>query len=61
MDLFKPRGANQPRRPTDDTQQHGRITNQPRYARLGGLDKANAIGSKNQMGVKKPGDGAKVI
>jgi len=61
MDLFKPRGASQPRRPTDDVQQHGQITNQPRYARLGGLDKAGAIGGKNRMGVKKPGDGRKVI
>lgn len=61
MDLFKPRGAQQPRRPTDDTQQHGVITNQPRFARLGGLDKPTAIGSKNKMAVQKPGDGKKVI
>jgi hypothetical protein len=61
MDLFKPRGAQQPRRPTDDTQQHGVITNTPRYAHFGGLDGATAIGTKNKMQVQKPGDGKKVI
>lgn len=61
MDLFKPRGAQQPRRPTDDTQQHGVIYNQPRYARFGGLDGDKKIGTKNKMQVQKPGDGKKVI
>ena len=61
MDLFKPRGAQQPRRPTDNTQQHGVITNTPRFAHLGGLSGPSVIGGKNKMGVNKPGDGKKVI
>ena len=31
MDLFKPRGANNPRRPTDNNQQNGVVTNTPRF------------------------------
>ena len=61
MDLFKPRGANQPRNPTSDVQQHGVVTNQPRFAHLGGLDKPSKAGHKNKMHVEKPGDGKKVI
>ena len=61
MDLFKPRGASQPRRPTDNNQQFGVVTNQPRFATLGGLDGASKIGAKNKMQVQKPGDGKKVI
>jgi hypothetical protein len=61
MDLFKPRGASQPRRPTDNNQQFGVVTNQPRYSQMGGLDAPNKIGSKNKMQVQKPGDGKKVI
>lgn len=61
MDLFKPRGATQPRRPTDNTQQHGVVTNPPRYEPFGGLSTAAKIGSKNKMNVEKPGDGKKVI
>jgi len=61
MDLFKPRGANTPRRPTDNNQQNGVVTNTPRFSQLGGLDQANAIGAKNKMQVQKPGDGKKVI
>lgn len=61
MDLFKPRGANQPRRPTDNNQQNGVITNTPRFSQLGGLDAPNKTGSKNKMQVQKPGDGKKVI
>lgn len=61
MDLFKPRSANAPRRPTDDTQQNGVVTNTPRYARMGGLSNAAKIGGKNKMAVQKPGDGKKVI
>jgi hypothetical protein len=61
MDLFKPRGAGQPRRPTTDQQQNGQIINTPRYARLGGLDAASKAGSKNKMNIKPPGDGKKVI
>lgn len=61
MDLFKPRGANTPRRPTDNNQQNGVVTNTPRFSQLGGLDQPNAIGAKNKMQVQKPGDGKKVI
>ena len=61
MDLFKPRGAASPRRPTDNNQQNGVVTNTPRFSQLGGLDQANAIGAKNKMQVQKPGDGKKVI
>jgi hypothetical protein len=60
MDLFKPRGAAAPRRPTDNNQQHGVITNTPRFAELGGLSSPNKVG-KSGMAVKKPGDGKKVI
>ena len=61
MDLFKPRGANTPRKPTDNNQQNGVVTNTPRFSQLGGLDQPNAIGAKNKMQVQKPGDGKKVI
>jgi hypothetical protein len=61
MDLFKPRGASAPRRPTDNNQQNGQIINTPRYATLGGLKGASATGPKNSMGIKPPGDGRKVI
>jgi len=61
MDLFKPRGAANPRRPTDNTQQNGQVINTPRYAEFGGLKNAAAGGSKNRMSIKPPGDGKKVI
>ena len=61
MDLFKPRGASQPRRPTDNNQQNGVITNPPRFEQFGGLDTGAKIGPKNKMQVQKPGDGKKVI
>jgi len=61
MDLFKPRGANQARRPTDNNQQNGVVTNPPRFEQFGGLDGAAKIGAKNKMQVQKPGDGKKVI
>lgn len=61
MDLFKPRGANNPRRPTDNNQQNGVITNTPRFAEFGGLSSGSKIGAKNKMAVQKPGDGKKVI
>ena len=61
MDLFKPRGANTPRRPTDNNQQNGVVTNTPRFSQLGGLDSPSATGTKNKMQVQKPGDGKKVI
>ena len=60
MDLFKPRGASAPRRPTDDRQENGQMINTPRYARLGGLDKPSHL-SKNKMAVQKPADGKRVI
>jgi hypothetical protein len=60
MDLFKPRGAGSPRRPTDNNQMNGTIYNTPRYAQLGGLTGGNKI-SKNRMAVNKPADGKKVI
>ena len=61
MDLFKPRGANNPRRPTDINQLNGVVTTTPRFSPLGGLDSPNATGPKNKMQVQKPGDGKKVI
>ena len=61
MDLFKPRGAAAPRKPTDNNQQNGVVTNTPRFSQLGGLDSPNATGPKNKMQVQKPGDGKKVI
>jgi hypothetical protein len=60
MDLFKPRGAAAPRRPTDNNQQNGVVTNTPRFSQFGGLNSPNKVG-KNAMGVKKPGDGKRVI
>ena len=60
MDLFKPRGAAAPRRPTDNQRQHGAIVNSPRFAELGGLSGAAKVG-KGGMAVQKPGDGKKVI
>jgi len=61
MDLFKPRGASQPRRPTTDQQQNGQIVNTPRYSRFGGLTNPAKAGWKNKMSIKPPGDGKKVI
>jgi hypothetical protein len=61
MDLFKPRGASQIRRPTDNNQQNGVVTNTPRFSEFGGLDSASKTGPKNKMQVQKPGDGKKVI
>lgn len=52
MDLFKPRGAAQPRRPTDNNQQNGQITNTPRYSQFGGLSGATKM-SKNNMNLEK--------
>jgi hypothetical protein len=61
VELFKPRGNMQPRRPTDNTQQNGQIVNTPRMAEFGGLSNAAKIGPKNKMTLSKPGDGKKVI
>jgi hypothetical protein len=60
LDLFKPRGAAAPRRPTDNNQQNGQMVNTPRFAQFGGLDSASKY-KKNAMAVQKPGDGKKVI
>jgi hypothetical protein len=61
MDLFKPRGASSPRRPTDNNQQNGQIVNTPRFSEFGGLKNSAAAGGKNKMQVQKPGDGKRVI
>ena len=60
MDLFKPRGAAAPRRPTDNNQQNGQMVNTPRFAQFGGLDSPSKY-KKNAMAVQKQGDGKKVI
>ena len=52
MELFKPRAASQPRRPTDQNQQNGQITNPPRYAATGGLTGPGKY-SKNQLTLEK--------
>ena len=61
MDLFKPRGASQPRRPTDNNQQNGQITNTPRYSQMGGLTGPTKAGGKNKMTLEKTMVGRKVI
>lgn len=60
MDLFKPRGAAAPRRPTDNNQQNGVVVNTPRFAQIGGLSNPAKVG-KAGMRVEKPADGKKVI
>ena len=60
MELFKPKGALQPRRPTDNTQQNGQIINTPRFSEMGGLSNAAKTGAKNKMTLSKPGDTKKV-
>lgn len=61
MDLFKPRGAANTRKPTDNNQKNGQIINTPRYSQMGGLSSGNKAVAKNGMIVQKPGDGRKVI
>jgi len=61
MDLYKPRGASQPRRPTDNNQQNGQIVNTPRYSHFGGLSGSTKTGARNKMSLSKPGDTKKVI
>jgi hypothetical protein len=56
MELFKPKGALQPRRPTDNSQNNGPIVNTPRFSEMGGLSNASKIGTKNKMTLSKPGD-----
>ena len=47
MDLFKPRGAASPRKPTDNNQKNGQVINTPRYSEFGGLSSAPKAGYKN--------------
>jgi len=61
MELFKPRGAANPRRPTDNTQKNGQIINTPRYSQFGGLSASTKAGYKNMMTMSHPGDTKKVI
>ena len=61
MDLFKPRGASAPRRPTDNNQKNGQIINTPRFSQFGGLTAAPKAGVKNMMTTSQPGDTKKVI
>lgn len=62
MDLFKPKGASQPRRPTDNNQKNGQVVNTPRYSQFGGLSGASKTGAKSgNMSLSKPGDTKKVI
>ena len=60
MDLFKPKGAAAPRRPTDNNQQNGQIHNTPRFSQFGGLSSAGKL-SKNQMSLEKTLTAKKVI
>ena len=60
MDLFKPRGAAAPRRPTDNNQKNGVVVNTPRFSQFGGLNGANKAAMQG-MRVEKPADGKKVI
>lgn len=61
MELFKPKGMLQPRRPTDNSQQNGQMINTPRFSEMGGLTNAAKVGKKNGMTISKPGDGKKVL
>jgi len=61
MELFKPRGASSPRRPTDDNQKNGQIVNTPRFSQFGGLSSSPKAGFKNMMQMSHPGDTKKVI
>ena len=60
MDLFKPRGAAAPRRPTDHNQKNGVVVNTPRFSQFGGLSAPNKAAITG-MRVEKPADGKKVI
>lgn len=61
MELFKPRGASAPRKPTDNNQKNGQVINTPRFSPFGGLDASGKAGYKNMMSLSKPGDTKKVI
>ena len=60
MELFKPRGAAAPRKPTDNNQQNGVVTNTPRFSQFGGLSAPKKV-NKSSMAVQKPADGKRVI
>jgi hypothetical protein len=60
MDLFKPKGAASPRRPTDNNQMNGQICNTPRFSQFGGLNSAGKL-SKNKMSLEKNITAKKVI
>lgn len=60
MELFKPRGASAPRRPTDNNQENGQIHNTPRFSQFGGLNSSNKL-SKNKMTLEKKMTTHKVI
>jgi len=61
MEIFKPRGAASPRRPTDNNQKNGQIVNTPRFSQFGGLTSIGKAGYKNQITTSRPGDTKKVI
>lgn len=61
MELFKPRGASAPRKPTDNNQKNGQVINTPRFSQFGGLSASNKAGYKNMMSLSQPGDTKKVI
>ena len=61
MELFKPRGASAPRKPTDNNQKNGQVINTPRYSQFGGLSSSPKAGFKNMMTTSNPGDTKKVI
>ena len=61
MELFKPRGSAQPRRPTDNNQKNGQVINTPRFSQFGGLTSASKAGFKNMMTMSHPGDTKKFI
>lgn len=42
------------RKPQDAQKENGPAINPPRYAELGGLDKASRISQKNNLTIKKP-------
>jgi hypothetical protein len=64
MDLFRPRGFANVRRPTDNNQDFGRVINTPRFSEFGGLKSAKTTfqgKDSSSVSVAKPGDGKKVI
>lgn len=46
------------RQPTDAQKENGQIINPPRFAELGGLDKAMRVKDHNPLAVVKPGKGS---